>query len=53
MKPESATGGFEVPVTDRYFEDYTAGFTQEYGSLTVTDEEVIDLAAQFDPQHSA
>ncbi len=50
MKPEPATDGFAVPVSDRYFEDYTAGFTQEYGSLTVTEQEVIDFAVQFDPQ---
>jgi hypothetical protein len=42
VKPEPATDGFAVPVSDRYFEDYTAGFTQEYGSLTVTEQEVID-----------
>ncbi|MFF1920452.1 MaoC family dehydratase [Streptomyces sp. NPDC058221] len=50
MNPEPTDGDFEVPPDDRYFEDYTAGFTQEYGSLVVTEQEIIGFAAQFDPQ---
>ena len=34
MTPEPAADGFPVPVGDRYFEDYTAGTTHEYGGLT-------------------
>jgi acyl dehydratase len=45
-----ATDGFAVPVGDRYFEDYTAGTTHEYGGLTVSETEIIDFASQYDPQ---
>ncbi|MDN3354352.1 MaoC family dehydratase [Actinomadura sp. DC4] len=42
--------GFTVPVEDRYFEDYTAGTTHEYGGLTISEEEIVEFAAQYDPQ---
>ena len=41
---------FAVPIEDRYFEDYTPGAVYEYGYLTVTEEEIIGFAEQFDPQ---
>src|SRR3569833_831675 len=44
------TDGFAVPVGDRYFEDYTAGTTHEYGRLTGSETEIIDFASQYDPQ---
>ncbi|HZW14279.1 MAG TPA: MaoC family dehydratase [Noviherbaspirillum sp.] len=33
-----------------YFEDFEVGKTIEVGSRTVTEEEIIDFAKQFDPQ---
>ena len=33
-----------------YFEDFSAGWTAEYGPRRVTREEMIGFAAQFDPQ---
>jgi acyl dehydratase len=41
---------FTVPIDDRYFEDYTPGAVYEYGSITVTEAEVVDFARAFDPQ---
>ena len=38
------------PIDDRYFEDYTPGAVYEYGHLTVTEEEIVAFARQFDPQ---
>ena len=34
----------------RYFEDFKVGERIELGSVTVTEEEIIDFARQFDPQ---
>lgn len=34
----------------RYFEDYIAGMTHEFGSILVEEEEVIAFARRFDPQ---
>ncbi|WP_285568535.1 MaoC family dehydratase [Streptomyces sp. RTGN2] len=50
MHPERVHDAREVPLDERYFEDYTAGFTQGYGSLVVTEREIVDFAARFDPQ---
>lgn len=50
MHTDPAADGFTVPISDRYFEDYTAGTTHDYGSLTVTEQEIIDFASRFDPQ---
>ena len=33
-----------------YFEDFSAGWTAEYGPRRVTREEIVGFAAQFDPQ---
>jgi acyl dehydratase len=44
------TSDFPTPITDRYFEDYRPGFVGEYGSLTVSEDEVIEFAKRFDPQ---
>jgi acyl dehydratase len=34
----------------RYFEDYVVGAVFEFGSITVTEPEIIAFARQFDPQ---
>lgn len=41
---------FAVPIDDRYFEDYTEGAVYEYGYRSVTEEEILRYAEQFDPQ---
>jgi acyl dehydratase len=41
---------FSAPITDRYFEDYRPGFIGEYGSITVSQDEIIEFAKRFDPQ---
>ena len=44
------TAEFAVPIDERYFEDYLPGSVYEYGSLTVTEPEIIEFAKRFDPQ---
>ncbi len=41
---------FAVPLDNRYFEDYRPGAVYEYGYLTVSEQEIMDFAEQFDPQ---
>ena len=41
---------FTVPLTERYFEDYTEGAVYEYGYASVTEPEIIEFARRFDPQ---
>jgi len=41
---------FSVPKEDRYFEDYVAGSVYEFGTIAVTEDEVIDFAKRYDPQ---
>jgi acyl dehydratase len=40
----------KVPATDRYFEDYEPGSVHEFGSIRVTEEEVLEFGRRFDPQ---
>lgn len=41
---------FEVPPADRYFEDYKPGAVYEYGTVTLSEQEIVDFAARYDPQ---
>jgi acyl dehydratase len=41
---------FATPVEDRWFEDYVPGDVHEFGSATVTEEEILSFAGRFDPQ---
>jgi acyl dehydratase len=41
---------FATPVHDRYFEDYVPGSVYVYGSITLTEDEVLRFAGEFDPQ---
>jgi acyl dehydratase len=41
---------FSAPVDDRWFEDYAPGLAFEYGSVTVSEDEIIAFARRFDPQ---
>ncbi|MGI5467404.1 MaoC family dehydratase [Streptomyces sp. CA-132043] len=47
--PSDATD-FAAPITARYFEDYVPGAVYTYGSITLTEEEILDFARRFDPQ---
>jgi acyl dehydratase len=54
---EAATEGQVFDVSDqavvsrpRYFEDFAVGAVFEFGSITVTESEIIAFARQFDPQ---
>lgn len=53
MSPATRSLGrtdFAAPIDERYFEDYLAGETYEYGHLTMTEAEILEFAARFDPQ---
>jgi acyl dehydratase len=41
---------FEIPIDERYFEDYKVGSTYEYGTIAVDEAEAIAFARKFDPQ---
>jgi acyl dehydratase len=41
---------FPVPATQRYFEDYEPGHIYEFGSVTMTEPEILAFARQYDPQ---
>jgi len=36
--------------TERYFEDYVPGTTEEFGGVVVEEAEIIEFAKRFDPQ---
>ncbi len=41
---------FSAPREQRYFEDYEAGRIYEFGSVVMTEPEIIEFARRFDPQ---
>jgi acyl dehydratase len=41
---------FVTPVEDRYFEDYVPNAVYVYGSITMTREDILRFADEFDPQ---
>ncbi|MET8468490.1 MaoC family dehydratase [Streptomyces sp. NPDC006422] len=41
---------FDTPVEKRYFEDYVPGATYAYGSIVVTEQDILRFAGEFDPQ---
>jgi acyl dehydratase len=41
---------FTSPPTARYFEDYPVGGVFEFGSVTLSEADIIDFARHFDPQ---
>ncbi|WP_420031922.1 MaoC family dehydratase [Streptomyces sp. cg28] len=41
---------FTTPVQTRYFEDYVPGATYRYGSIAVTEADILRFAGEFDPQ---
>jgi acyl dehydratase len=42
---------FAAPPDSRYFEDYIPGRIYEFGTITVSEAEIIEFAKQFDPQY--
>jgi acyl dehydratase len=41
---------FAAPIDDRYFEDYVPGHVHEFGSIGVTEAEIVEFARRYDPQ---
>lgn len=41
---------FDIPIDDRYFEDYVPGSIYEFGTIRVEEQEILDFAGRFDPQ---
>ncbi|ARF53093.1 MaoC family dehydratase [Streptomyces gilvosporeus] len=52
MTATSATSAsqFANPINDRYFEDYVPGSVHAFGSITVTEEEILEFSRRFDTQ---
>jgi acyl dehydratase len=42
---------FVVQIDDRYFEDYQQGSVFEYGSISLSEAEIVDYAKRYDPQY--
>lgn len=41
---------FATPIESRYFEDYIDGSVHQFGSIGVSEAEIVDFARQYDPQ---
>jgi acyl dehydratase len=41
---------FATPVERRYFEDYVQGHVHEFGSIGVSESEIVEFARAYDPQ---
>ncbi len=39
-----------VPIEERHFEDYVAGATATFGPMAMTEADIIEFAARYDPQ---
>ncbi|GAA2879673.1 MaoC/PaaZ C-terminal domain-containing protein [Streptomyces mexicanus] len=50
MNDDQRTDTFTAPIDDRYFDNCTAGATHEYGSVTGTQDEIVDFSSRYDPQ---
>jgi len=44
------SSAFAIPENSRYFEDYVPGLVLEFGSVPLSQSEIIQFAEQFDPQ---
>ena len=42
-------GNFNTAPDDRYLEDYVVGAIYEFGSITITEDEIVQFGKQFDP----
>jgi acyl dehydratase len=50
-RPNGNEADFEVPIDQRYFEDYRVGAVHRYGATLVDEAELIAFATKFDPQN--
>ena len=50
MSASIGKSDFPVPIDDRYFEDYIPDSVYEYGSITISEQEILEFARKFDPQ---
>jgi acyl dehydratase len=50
MSTSIGESDFPVPIDDRYFEDYIPDSVYEYGSITISRQEILEFASKFDPQ---
>jgi acyl dehydratase len=41
---------FDPPIDQRYFDDYIAGRSYEFGSISVSESQIIEFAEEYDPQ---
>lgn len=41
---------FDAPINDRFFEDYQVGAKYSYGSITISEAEILEFARKFDTQ---
>lgn len=41
---------FAAPADQRFFEDYETGNVYEFGSITVSEAEIVEFARRYDPQ---
>jgi acyl dehydratase len=39
-----------APIDDRWFEDYIVGASYDFGSVTVSEDDIVGFARQYDPQ---
>lgn len=46
-----SSSDFSVSINERYFEDYVPGLVVEYGTISLSEAEIIDFATRFDPQY--
>jgi acyl dehydratase len=42
---------FALPSSERYLEDYETGLVYEFGSVVMTEPEILDFARRWDPQY--
>jgi acyl dehydratase len=41
---------FAAPIDQRYFEDYVEGHVYEFGSITLSEDEIVAFGRRYDPQ---
>lgn len=50
FKTSTTNSIFNVPINERYFEDYVPGAIYEFGSIKVSREDILDFNKRYDPQ---
>lgn len=41
---------FAAPIDDRYFEDYVPGHVHEFGTISISEAEIVEFGRRYDPQ---